>query len=1050
MMKKKMRLLSLILCVLLIASIFPTLAFALGDSENDSDLISTEEENKQGEENLIPMENKNEEDSDSIPSEDENEEEEDIEPISSEDENEENLESNVSEVENEAEDEDNINDAELTSTEDVNSESNVYFALEEENTKSTLNVNLSKKENTENDLDLVLPSEDEIKADGVNYGTAYTHIDVKVDGEYTVSIDGNPLKLAGELQPDTIKVKIGNTTYDFSKYSVSTVTEDGRKEYEIRVRYPYISPDSIAWVEGTYRMTNVYVSGRMLFTSIPENIQSVLPTTTVNEKTYYYVDIENFQYNGVNECTGGNGLRSGGHTGTPTGLDLFIQASGMSVILTKGRLAIKKVLVDETGDTLVEDATFDYVITDKSTGEKLFFVDGVYSESTAEGASSTVSVPVNTTVLLEGIPAGTYKITEIQKDGYVIFKINGNETSSYTTDYVIKIKEDEEVPVATFTNMKLSSESAIRLNKTADGVADAFYPNPTISIYATENGQKVGDALWNGMLPTNGDVIYPTTYFGVGTYLIEETGYELAGYDCTASLNQSPDMTFVVSAGGSLITLTIHNQYKVHTPNPASVVIEALKTLDGVPATGSAFTFVLTDERGNAVRTTNNDGSIAFDALTFSEEGTYVYTLREEMGADPNILYDDTEYTISIEVTLDGDYLAHVTVTKNQMEYEKTPEFANQTKTGGLTVSKIVSGGGASTTQPFTFTVTLSTDDGTSITGEKIYGGVTFINGEARFSLKHGESKTITGIPAGYRYLVEESDNAGYIVRVNNTDSVAAKGTIEPDKETAVSFNNYKGAGNPAIVNISAMKMLDGAAPSGSDFTFILTDEYGNTVQTVNNDGSNITFDTLSFSEEGTYRYTVKEVAGSDETIIYDNAVYTIMIYVTLSDSYQAEVTYKKDGAAYDGQIAFANKTKDVPLPAKTVSVSVNKVWIDGYSERRPSAVTVQLYRNNSAYGDAVTLNESNNWSYVWAELDEGYTYTVDEVNCPGGYTKKVEHSGNAWTITNTVKRLDDVPQTSDSSHLGLWITLAILSVFGVVFVLLYEKMRYQSRRRER
>ncbi|MDD5904937.1 MAG: Cna B-type domain-containing protein, partial [Clostridium sp.] len=84
-----------------------------------------------------------------------------------------------------------------------------------------------------------------------------------------------------------------------------------------------------------------------------------------------------------------------------------------------------------------------------------------------------------------------------------------------------------------------------------------------------------------------------------------------------------------------------------------------------------------------------------------------------------------------------------------------------------------------------------------------------------------------------------------------------------------------------------------------------------------------------------------------------------------------------------------------------TVSVTVTKVWKDNNSVNRPDSVSVQLYKDGVAYGDAVTLDARSHWSYTWNDLDSELTWTVDEVNVPSGYTKTVSHRANDWTITN-------------------------------------------------
>ena len=110
--------------------------------------------------------------------------------------------------------------------------------------------------------------------------------------------------------------------------------------------------------------------------------------------------------------------------------------------------------------------------------------------------------------------------------------------------------------------------------------------------------------------------------------------------------------------------------------------------------------------------------------------------------------------------------------------------------TGTLTVKKTVSGGGADYNKAFTFTVKLE-ESGDTHNGEVTYGGVTFINGVATFTLKHNESKTIKGIPADRTYTGTESDNAGYTVTMSGNT-----GTIKAGETSTAAFNNYKAGGD--------------------------------------------------------------------------------------------------------------------------------------------------------------------------------------------------------------------------------------------------------------
>lgn len=409
-----------------------------------------------------------------------------------------------------------------------------------------------------------------------DYGKNYDHIDVKVDGEYTFSVDGKEVKLNGTLEKKSIIVKIGEKVYAFKDYDVKTTTEAGVKEYEIKFeKGKGFSPDTIKWIEGTYSMDNVYVSARMLFqeADVPDSLKSILQKDSDSGK--YYVDIKDYKYSGVNECTGGNGMRSKGKTGTPTGLDLYIAAEGLEMYITKGKLAIKKVVVNEDGKVIDDaNAGFEYTITD-SDGTNVKFLDSKVSE--AASASETVTVYGGETVTLEGLDAGTYRITEIQKDGYIINSIGGVSTNDYSVDYVVKEKADEDIPVAEFTNTKLTEKAGVSISKEAAGLEeDAVYPDPEVSIYSADSFDEYGilkaeaDPVWSGTLDANGDTYYLKSLLSPGKYAVTESGYAVDGYDCAAKLSvnegdAADSLTFEVGSGdiGKTVNLTLSNTYTV-------------------------------------------------------------------------------------------------------------------------------------------------------------------------------------------------------------------------------------------------------------------------------------------------------------------------------------------------------------------------------------------------------------------------------------------------------------------------------------------------------
>lgn len=110
----------------------------------------------------------------------------------------------------------------------------------------------------------------------------------------------------------------------------------------------------------------------------------------------------------------------------------------------------------------------------------------------------------------------------------------------------------------------------------------------------------------------------------------------------------------------------------------------------------------------------------------------------------------------------------------------------DQGRHGGLTVTKRVSGSGASTSQTFTFTVTM----GGAVSGT--FGDMTFHNGAATFPLKHGESMTAQNLPAGISYTVTEDAESGY-----TAVSTGESGKIEAGETAKAVFTNTKNAVSP-------------------------------------------------------------------------------------------------------------------------------------------------------------------------------------------------------------------------------------------------------------
>lgn len=138
-------------------------------------------------------------------------------------------------------------------------------------------------------------------------------------------------------------------------------------------------------------------------------------------------------------------------------------------------------------------------------------------------------------------------------------------------------------------------------------------------------------------------------------------------------------------------------------------------------------------------------------------------------------------------------------------------------KTGSLKVSKTVSSTNSNAlNRKFAFTITLSATDSNAqkaITGQKIFGGVPFVNGVATISLGNGESSVMTDIPAGVTYTVVETAVTGY-----TSKATGDTGTITADTTSEASFaNTYNSNDAVSKLSLTIAKKVEGSPQSDSD-----------------------------------------------------------------------------------------------------------------------------------------------------------------------------------------------------------------------------------------
>lgn len=100
--------------------------------------------------------------------------------------------------------------------------------------------------------------------------------------------------------------------------------------------------------------------------------------------------------------------------------------------------------------------------------------------------------------------------------------------------------------------------------------------------------------------------------------------------------------------------------YSAHAaPEPISVQLEVEAILTGdIPSSPESFSFVLNAVSHDPMPETNTitisgSGKGSFPPITYSEPGTYLYTLRQCPGGTDGYTYDETVYTVTVQVTTD-------------------------------------------------------------------------------------------------------------------------------------------------------------------------------------------------------------------------------------------------------------------------------------------------------------------------------------------------------------------------------------------------------------
>jgi len=181
---------------------------------------------------------------------------------------------------------------------------------------------------------------------------------------------------------------------------------------------------------------------------------------------------------------------------------------------------------------------------------------------------------------------------------------------------------------------------------------------------------------------------------------------------------------------------------------------------------------------------------------------------------------------------------------------------------------------------------------------------------------------------------------------------------------------------NDTVATIQATKKLTGKNLTAGAFTFELVDEDGKILEAKNDSKGNITFN-VAYTEAGTYTYTIREKAGTDESMSYDSKTYQVEVEVTAGEDgrLNAKVTYKTDSG-------------NAPIFRNTYTPSATKITLEGTKELTGRDMTAGEFKFevHDSKGNLVATGKNTakgKINFTEIKLPQAGTYrlTVSEVD---------------------------------------------------------------------
>ena len=522
-----------------------------------------------------------------------------------------------------------------------------------------------------------------------------------------------------------------------------------------------------------------------------------------------------------------------------------------------------------------------------------------------------------------------YTIKEVKgADSTVVYDAKGVKVHVKVTDEKGELKAtvtyDGEKAVPTFTNTKPTADVTVEATKVLAGkdlTADAF----TFGLYDQDGNEDA-----RGTNDKNGKVKLTVKGLNLGEYDYtlkeEKAGQSVDGvaYDAKevkvhVKVEQNQDdnnkTKVTVTYDGTATAPTFNNTYTAK----GSVELTATKTIkvaDGFdhttkPADGE-FTFDLKDAAGNVIATAKNDanGKVCFTRefqlsdLDGAASKDFTYTIVEQPGAEPGMVYDNHALTYTVTVTDGGNGALNAKAIVTSASGSDTFTNTYQPAATGLALGAQKSYVKKDDNTPivpkdgeFTFDVYEGKMTAEQLAGAKpVRTATNGADGSVNFDAfsyakpgtyeytiveRKGDLACVTYDDAVHHAVVTVVDNAGTLQA-----SIAYDGA-DATKPTFTNTYKAKATNSGAIALTKSVDVHDGSYQlKAGDFAFELVGSDGTVLQTQKNDAKGkVYFNELTFDHAGTFPFTVREVQPTDGApgvpgVTYTGKTYTLTYVV--------------------------------------------------------------------------------------------------------------------------------------------------------------------------